>query len=99
MIDTQYFLPKDLEESYVTAANELVSDARPLNAEQVSPSFVPGDKNIDESVTKLQDSMVNLMETSNFNLITDSKEVSVTNHISSNKPLTKANIGLKLNFF
>ena len=33
MIDTQYFLPKDLDESYVTAANELISDAKPQNLE------------------------------------------------------------------
>ena len=62
-------------------------------------SFIPGDKNIKESAAPVQDSIVNVMEESQFGLVTAKEEVSVTNFASGDKPLTKANIGLVLNFF
>ena len=52
-----------------------------------------------EPAEQNQESMVNVMEASYFNLVTAKNEVSVTNFTQSDKPLIKASLDLKLNFF
>ena len=65
-----------------------------IGQQEVSQSFVPGDKNIQEPEPSPQTSIVNLTQESFFGLAIATEEVKVTNIYSSNKPLTKANIGL-----
>ena len=60
-----------------------------------------GDQNMAEPADSVQDSMVNIMNTSNFELVTKQNEVQVTNNTpgKTHLPLNKNSVNLKMNFF